>query len=145
MAATLHHTGLVVTDLDRAIEFYERFFGAEVELRSEAAGKEVAVLHGLEQTDFTIAILRIGDGRLELFEFRTPADGRTIEVRACDVASFHVAIQVDDARAKYQELVDQGVPFSRPPLQLGEGDLGEFVVAFCTDPDGNRVELLQLP
>lgn len=137
---SIHHAGFVVADLARSIEFYEKAFGAEVEMQFSAAGEEVAKLHGLEEADFTIAMLRIGDARIELFEFRVPEDRSSVPVRACDIGTFHVAIQVEDARAKYQELVDEGIEFTRPPVQAGKN-----VVAFCTDPDGNRLELLQLP
>lgn len=142
----IHHTGLVVSDLDRSIAFYEDHFGAELELRTRASGADVATLHGLEgEADFTIAMLRLGDGRLELFEFHAPTDGQELAVRACDIASFHVAITVEDIRARYRQLSELGVEFTREPLSLGEGDLGDFAVAFCADPDGNRIELVQLP
>lgn len=110
----LHHTGFVVTDLESSVAFYKEHFGAEVELFSEAVGDDVAKLHGLEgEADFTLAVLRIGDGRLELLEFRTPADGEVPAIRGCDVGSFHVAIQVDDIDVKYRELVDAGIAFTR--------------------------------
>jgi catechol 2,3-dioxygenase-like lactoylglutathione lyase family enzyme len=140
---TLHHTGFVVTDLERSIAFYAEHFGAEVELCSDASGADVAAHHGLDgEADFSLAILRIGDGLIELLEFRTPADREVLRIRGCDVSSFHVAIEVDDIDEKRRELAEIGVEFTSAPLRRDEGDLGVFTVAFLTDPDGNRIELV---
>ena len=35
--------------------------------------------------------------------------------------------------------------FSRPPLEIKEGDAAGYVLAFLHDPDGNRIELLATP
>jgi methylmalonyl-CoA/ethylmalonyl-CoA epimerase len=51
----IHHLGLAVTDLDEAIETYERLFGARLEHR------EPLVDQGVEA-----ASLLVGDGRVEL-------------------------------------------------------------------------------
>lgn len=137
---SLHHTAFVVTDVDRSIAFYERFFGAELEVRFDHEGKALAELHGLPVADATLALVRIGDARLELFQFRKPDDGRFVAVRACDIGSTHVAVAVDDVASKYEEMTQAGIEFTTPPV-----DGGGYVVAFCVDPDGNRLELLQLP
>jgi catechol 2,3-dioxygenase-like lactoylglutathione lyase family enzyme len=135
----------VVESLERSIDFYVEHFEAEVEFFSEAIGEDVAQLHGLEgEADFTVAIVRIGDGLIELLEFRSPTGVEAPTIRGCDVGSSHIAIQVDDIEEKYRTLSDAGVAFTRPPLRRDEGELGEFSLAFLTDPDGNRVELVQV-
>jgi catechol 2,3-dioxygenase-like lactoylglutathione lyase family enzyme len=142
---SFHHVGLVVSDIDESISFYERVFGAEVELRIRAGGEEVGNLHGLPDTDFTLAMLRIGAASVELFEFHPPHDGERVSARACDLGSFHVAIAVDDVRGMYRDLTAEGFRFTREPFQLKETEAGEHVVAFFADPDGNRIEIVQMP
>lgn len=134
-----------MTNLKRSVTFYTEHFDAEVEFCSEACGADVARLHGLEgEADFVLAILRIGDGLIELLEFRTPAGDEVVRIRGCDVGSFHLAVQVDDIEEKYRTLTEAGVAFTRPPLRRDEGELGEFALAFTADPDGNRIELVQV-
>jgi predicted enzyme related to lactoylglutathione lyase len=52
-----------------------------------------------------------------------------------------VNLRVDDIRAVHARLARAGVPFTRPPERE---DWGGWV-ATCSDPDGNTVQLMQLP
>jgi catechol 2,3-dioxygenase-like lactoylglutathione lyase family enzyme len=80
---SLHHTAIAVHDLDRSIAFYRDTFGGEVEaIIEDIDDVEVAQLHALESARFTLAFVRFGPTRLELFQFALPQDGREIEARA---------------------------------------------------------------
>ena len=57
----LHHVGIAVDDLERAVETYRRLFGAEVEHRETVADQGADV-----------ALLRVGDGRIELLAAHGP-------------------------------------------------------------------------
>ena len=76
----MHHSAIVVSDLARSISFYEKFFDAEVELSFEAGGPDVAALHGLDESLFTMAMLSVGGGRIEIGEHGIdhPVPGRFI-------------------------------------------------------------------
>jgi catechol 2,3-dioxygenase-like lactoylglutathione lyase family enzyme len=52
-----------------------------------------------------------------------------------------INLRVDDIHAVHARLRAAGVPFTRPPEPE---DWGGWVCT-CTDPDGNTVQLLQLP
>ena len=52
-----------------------------------------------------------------------------------------VNLAVDDIEAVHRRLVAAGVPFSRPPEREDWGGL----VATFADPDGNTLQLMQLP
>jgi catechol 2,3-dioxygenase-like lactoylglutathione lyase family enzyme len=143
---SLHHTAIAVHDLDRAVAFYRDTFGGEVEaIIAGIDDVEVAQLHALESTRFTLAFVRFGPTRLELFEFDQPDDGREIEARAHDFGIRHICFEIQDVQATYKRLSDAGVTFTRPPHVITHGDAAGTVLAFCFDPDGNRVELLQPP
>jgi catechol 2,3-dioxygenase-like lactoylglutathione lyase family enzyme len=143
---TLHHTAISVHDLNRSIAFYRDTFGGEVEAIIEGIDDvEVAQLHALESTRFTLAFVRFGATRLELFQFDEPDDGREIEARAHDFGMRHICFEIADVRGAYERLNQAGVRFTRPPHVIAHGDAAGTVLAFCFDPDGNRVELLQPP
>jgi glyoxylase I family protein len=136
----LHHTAIVVTDLDRSIEFYERFFGGSVEtVLRDINDPQIAELHELGDAHFTLAFVRFGPTRLELFQFEHPTDGRPLADRAHDFGVRHICFESDDVRAAYERMTAAGVRFTRPPYTLDDGT----VLAFCSDPDGTRVEMLQ--
>ena len=96
-ARGIHHLGVAVTDLDRAVETYERLFGAKVERRAT-----------VEDQGVRAASIRIGDDRVELLEplgEDTPV-GRFIAKRGAGM--HHVAYLVNDLPAALAELAGVG-------------------------------------
>lgn len=93
----VHHLGIAVSDLDGAVERYERFFAARVEHR------ETVPDQGVEA-----ASLLVGDSRLELLRALgddTPV-GRFVTKRGPGM--HHVAFQVDDVQAELDALAASG-------------------------------------
>ncbi len=93
----IHHLGVAVQDLDTALETYARLFGAELEDRGT-----------MEDQGVRAAVLRLGDGRVELLEplgVDTPV-GRFLARRGPGM--HHVAYEVSDLAATLAELTDAG-------------------------------------
>ncbi len=93
----IHHLGLAVTDLDEAIETYERLFGARLEHR------EPLVDQGVEA-----ASLLVGDGRVELVTpmgEETPV-GRFLARRGPGM--HHVGFEAEDLLTALEELESAG-------------------------------------
>jgi methylmalonyl-CoA epimerase len=93
----IHHLGVAVDDLDTALETYGRLFGAELEHRGT-----------MEDQGVRAAVLRIGDGRVELLEplgADTPV-GRFLAKRGPGM--HHVAYEVADLGAALAQLADAG-------------------------------------
>jgi catechol 2,3-dioxygenase-like lactoylglutathione lyase family enzyme len=142
----LHHTAIVVTDLDRSIAFYTEHFGGVVErIIEDVSDPRIAALHQLPSARFTLAFLQFGPTRLELFRFDEPTDGRRTQTRAHDLGINHICFACPDVAAKYAALRARDVEFTGPPHAITEGDGAGTVLAFCLDPEGNRIELLQSP
>jgi catechol 2,3-dioxygenase-like lactoylglutathione lyase family enzyme len=141
---SLHHTAIVVGDLQKSLAFYEGYFGGAVEtILRDVGDPQIAELHQLDDARFTLAFVKFGNSRLELFQFEHPGDGAAVSDRAHDFGVRHVCFEVADVRQAYAEMSAAGVVFTRPPYELTEGDARGTVLAFCFDPDGTRVELLQ--
>ena len=139
---SMHHAGIVVTDLDRSVEFYTRAFGAEVELRiDDMRDPRIAEMHELDDELMSLAILRIGETRFELVRFTEP-EGRPNDRRGYDVGVAHLAFAVDDVEDAYARLSAAGVHFGRPPVHMTEGPATGLVLAYARDPDGIQVELI---
>jgi methylmalonyl-CoA/ethylmalonyl-CoA epimerase len=93
----VHHVGIAVDDLDRAVDTYRRLFGAEVELRE-----------ALDDQGAEIALLRLGGGRIELLAARgadTPV-GKFLAKRGAGL--HHIALEVDDVAAELARLAAGG-------------------------------------
>jgi len=96
-ATGIHHVGVAVVDLDEAVETYRRLFGAELELR------ETVDEQGVET-----ALLRVGDGRIELLSSLEPDSpvGRFLDRRGPGM--HHVAFEVEDVGSELRRLESQG-------------------------------------
>lgn len=140
-----HHAAVVVSSLAASVEFYQRCFGGEVEYIEGVGGAEMAALHGLPSADFDLAFLDYGNARIELFQFRDPPSPQAAGLPSHQVGAAHFAFEVDDVEEAYATLVAAGIEFSRPPLAPTEGPAAGFHLAFCLDPDGNRIELVAPP
>ena len=94
---SIHHVGVAVDDLDRALETYSRLFGATLEHRSR-----------VEEQGVEAASIRVGESRVELLGALgedTPV-GRFLAKRGPGM--HHVAYEVDDIRAAIEHLAGAG-------------------------------------
>jgi methylmalonyl-CoA/ethylmalonyl-CoA epimerase len=98
VARGIHHIGVAVGDLDKAVSTYERVLGAAVEARETIASQ------GAEAV-----ALNIGGDRVELLaplDDDTPV-GRFLVRRGPGM--HHVAYEVDDLRAELARLDSEGI------------------------------------
>ena len=98
MAVTgLHHVGIAVEDLEQAIATYRRLFDAEVEHRESLADQGADV-----------ALLRIGEGIVELLAAHGPETpvGRFLDGRGPGM--HHLAFEVEDVAAELVRLAAAG-------------------------------------
>jgi catechol 2,3-dioxygenase-like lactoylglutathione lyase family enzyme len=140
------HAGVVVSDLDRSLEFYKDMFGVEPQIRLDGlGGPELSAMYELPEVEFSIAILGFPTGGVELIEFQTPADGSTTQPRADALGSAHFAIHVADVDAAFEALSTRGMKMVGQPIHIDDGPAAGLRLAYGLDPDGNRIEIQQIP
>jgi lactoylglutathione lyase len=122
----LIHTCYRVFEIERSVTFYEQLGMKEIgrlPIRDEA----INVFMGFED-----------DGaRLELtfnFDQKEPYEIGT--------GYGHIAVTVDDMEATLTRLAAVGIEPERPPYAVVEGGSS---ICFVQDPDGYRVELIEIP
>lgn len=130
MVQGFEHVGMTSSDLDRTIVFYCGLLGL----------KEVLVKRTGEGG--RIAFLEIGGVMLEIVEPATPIQTPAREVPVTEAGIRHITFRVDDVEAVYEKLRAAGVDFTVPPRKAVNTELIRKV-AFCKDPDGIIVELLE--
>ena len=97
-ARSIHHVGVAVSDLDAAVQTYERLFGGMLEHRER-----------VEDQGVEAASMRLGTGRVELLSALgedTPV-GRFLAKRG--EGMHHIAYEVDDVEAALARLAEEGV------------------------------------
>ena len=120
------HFGLRVTDLGRSLAFYEAV-GYEV----VGSVPETAIGH--------LTMLKLPDDdvvSVELVFDPGEADGD----RGTGLS--HLVIQVESMDATIADLRTKGIEVAAPESPDGSAD---FLTTWITDPDGNRIELVQWP
>ena len=128
MSFRMLHTMIRVGDLDRSVAFYTGLLGMRLLRRQDYPDGR-----------FTLAFVGYGD----------ESDNTVIELtHNWDTAAYdlgtgfgHIALGVADAYATCDKLAQAGAKITRAP---GPMKHGSTVIAFLEDPDGYKIELIQL-
>ena len=139
----IHHAGLVVDDLERAVEFYGRLLDMEpIEIDEWSAPSpqhDQAV--GLTGSSARGVMLRGSNSYLELWSYGAPrrVGPNPAELGANEPGLRHLAIEVDDVDAAWR-LVQQlgGSAMGEPVVTSDDG----AAVVYCRDPFGTILELM---
>ena len=122
------HTMLRVGDLERSIRFYTEVLGMQLLRRKDYPSGR-----------FTLAFVGYGDERdntvLEL------THNWDIEDYALGDGYGHIALGLDDIYSACTAIAEKGGRVVREPGPMKHGNT---VIAFVDDPDGYKVELIQL-
>ncbi len=141
--------GFTVSDMARAVHFYEEVLGFEKIAETEIAGDAYDALSGVTASGARIAHLRLGEQIVEMTEYLSHR-GRPIPVpwRGNDLWFQHVAIVVSDMEKAYEQLRRHRVgQISLEPQTIPETNVaaaGIMALKFC-DPDGHALELIWFP
>jgi catechol 2,3-dioxygenase-like lactoylglutathione lyase family enzyme len=132
-----HHTGVTVTDLDRAVEFYRDVLDLAVLARFSVSG--AAFERGVDVPGATgrFAHLDADGARVELVEYDPEGDPVRAD-RVNQPGAVHLGLAVDDVETFCEELPADVEPLS-PPQTTESGT----TICFLRDPEGNLVELLE--
>jgi catechol 2,3-dioxygenase-like lactoylglutathione lyase family enzyme len=138
---------ITVSDMDRALDFYEDVLTFEKISDVEVSGEAYERLMGVFGLRMRIARMRLGDEHIELMEVLTPK-GRPIPVdsRSNDRWFQHVAIIVSDMERAFAWLREHDVTYASPaPQRLPNWNpaAGGIEAFYFKDPDGNNLEILR--
>ena len=123
------HTSIRVSNMERSIDFYCRFFGMKVLSRRE-----------IKQTNAEIAFLQDHEGKgcmLELTFYRSQIkfSQPVYEERLFD----HLAFEVHELNKLINDLKKENVTITDEPYTFG----ANTIIAFIEDPDGTLIELIE--
>ena len=141
MIRSLAQVGLTCVDFERSLNFYSGLLGLPVLEMMDVPGDGVRDIYGLDpaKTKVKLALLRTGNGAfVELFQFQ-PLDGAHQRVVWERPGITHFSFNVKNLPAVMKRLRAAGVEF----VCDVKTSLGTDYV-FLHDPDGNRVELLDM-
>jgi lactoylglutathione lyase len=139
------HIGIQVRDVERSARFYEQlgFRPLDRSSRSEPYVQRVVGYY----PDVTLEIVELeipGSAvRLEILEYRG-VEGSPVDTATANPGTGHFCLVVDNIDEMYAELTATGVEFVSEVQTSTAGPLQGGKVVYMKDPDGIRVELVEL-
>jgi catechol 2,3-dioxygenase-like lactoylglutathione lyase family enzyme len=142
----IHHAGIVVSDLDQSIDFYLEVLGLQLmtEPGPFTQSPHLDRVLGLRGARLRGVLLKAGAGAIELHEFQTPAWTGDRPVPAHALGAQHVAFWTEDIVAETAAIQARGGVFTTDVNVIDSGPFAGLRTAFIRDPDGLRIEFVQV-
>jgi catechol 2,3-dioxygenase-like lactoylglutathione lyase family enzyme len=143
MAKAFRHVGIVVSDLQKAIELYRDFLGLQLVAEySNLSGEFQEKLVGIKNVLMDVAIMRTEDNnRIELLHYKKLSGKKREPVLSNDIGASHFAVTVKDIDDLFAKKDKFEVTFVSDPLESPDG----FVkVAYAVFMNECIIELVQV-
>jgi catechol 2,3-dioxygenase-like lactoylglutathione lyase family enzyme len=138
------HFGICVSDLARSLRFYRDFLGFRELSSLDVAGAHTDRLLGLQSVRLRAVYLERDGVRIELLAFASPEpQGAKVPRPMNQLGLTHLSLRVGDLSRVVEELRGGGA------CVLEATEINRFApgsaAIFVTDPDGTRIELVEIP
>jgi len=147
----IHHVALAVSDMERSIAFYRDILGFRktldmplgspnlsrlLRMRPGTTGRSVILQQGLSTV-----------GEVELVQFSPAPTTPTPAKGAGGLGAFLLSFEVrgEDLDTVYRRLLEKGIACYSEPQVLELPGYGATHAVVFEDPDGQMIELIQLP
>jgi catechol 2,3-dioxygenase-like lactoylglutathione lyase family enzyme len=138
------HFGICVADPERSMRFYCDILGFKPLTKLMVADEGSKKLTGIEDLDLHCYFVERDGVRIELLHYVSPGYQEGSFARPMNRRGLtHMALRVDGLAEILEELEAAGFDIMKESL-FAQPELGAGVV-YVLDPDGVRVELIELP
>jgi|TARA_R110000744_G_scaffold99591_6_gene192130 catechol 2,3-dioxygenase-like lactoylglutathione lyase family enzyme len=138
---SIRHTGIVVTDIEKSIDFYRQYFGFEVQKDMIESGEYIDNFCSLEGVKVRTVKMALENGdMIELLDFISHPEENN-EKRINNIGCTHFALTIENLDELYSAMTNNGVFFNCCPQFSPDG---RAKATFCTDPDGTFIELVEI-
>jgi len=138
----IRHVGVVVKDMEKALYFYRDLLGFKIVKKMQESGNYIDAVCGVKNISVTTVKLSADDNNLiELLYFNSPLSKNNKARGLTDTGFSHISCTVENIEAIYERLSKAGIRFNSPPQVSSDG---YAKVAFCLDPEGNFIELVEV-
>jgi catechol 2,3-dioxygenase-like lactoylglutathione lyase family enzyme len=142
----VHHVGVTVDDMDRAVAFWTALLDAPARERAVLKGPQLGTMVGYPGIHIERCWVDLPGGiALELLRY-LDRDDPPYEPGTAHPGNVHVCLRVDDMDAAHAHAVNCGAtPVSERPIDVAAGPRAGTRLAYLRDPDGVTIELVQEP
>lgn len=135
-----HHTAFCVTDFEAARSFFVDLLGFESEMDGERSEPELATVTAVPGARVRLAMLRLGDYRVELFKYHGSKHLPGIHPQDKNGLT-HLGFEVSDVDAVYERILAAGYKVTSPPVELRNG---RSKLIYVYGPEDLVVEFIEL-
>jgi catechol 2,3-dioxygenase-like lactoylglutathione lyase family enzyme len=142
----VHHIGVTVADMDRAVAFWTSLLGAPSRDRALLHGPQLGTMVGYPGIHIESCWVDLPGGvALELLRY-LDRDEAAYDPGTAHPGNVHVCLHVDDMDAAHAHAVACGATaVSERPIDVAAGPRAGTRLAYLRDPDGVTIELVQEP
>ena len=142
MIKTVRHVGIVVKKIDDVLPFYRDLLNLRIVKKTNEPEKFINSLLNLTNSQLITVKLATEDGEtlIELLEFISQPVTKQYTRELFTPGISHIALTVKNLEYVYTKLLNAGIQFISSPLTSPDGFAK---VAFCRDPAGNYLELVE--
>ena len=144
MIKKVAHTGIIVSNMEKAISFYRDLLGLKLLSRKEVKWDDElsTTMVGVKGALLKITMLQTDDDEVELIQYVVPK-GKQHGGKFYDYGGMHLAFEVKDINGLYKKMKEKGIKFHAPPNKVTEGRFKGMTWCYCQDPDGCELELIE--
>ena len=143
----IHHTAIIVSNLDRSIYFYHDLLGLPFSNEPSPWFEGPELSKGVNVPDAKLrqVSLSVGDhSTLELIEYANRPEGNDTPIQQNYLGAMHMAFEVENVEEAFAELTAKGIEFYSEPNVVDEGVLAGWRWVYFHDPDGIPLELVEV-
>jgi len=140
MKVSIRHTGIVTSNLNESLNFWQKFFGFKVYKDINEAGKTLDKV--LKIKNVNVRTLKLKDnknGQIELLFFKNIKKNKEKGIKTFSNGITHISITVKNIDEIYKKLKKK-IKFNSKPL-LSED--GKVKMTYCKTPEGAFLELVE--
>ena len=141
MITRIRHTGIVVRDLENAVDFYKKL-GFSLFHREVESGAFLEQVVGIPSARIETAKLKSPCGSMiELLQYYSHPINKKIEPQPPNqIGCSHIALTVASIEEALQTIKSEGGSLVNQPAIV---PTGQFKVAYCHDLEGNLLEIVE--
>jgi len=146
MFDAVHHVGVTVADMDRAVAFWEALLETTARDRTTLQGPQLATMVGYPGVRIERCWVDLpGGAALELLRY-LDRDEDAYDPGTAHPGNVHLCLRVGEMDAAHAHAVACGAePVSERPIDVAAGPRAGARLAYLRDPDGVTIELVQEP
>jgi catechol 2,3-dioxygenase-like lactoylglutathione lyase family enzyme len=142
----VEHTGMTVSSLDAALDFWVRVLGFKHLYTWEFNATEfIAQMVGVPGAAMRLAMVEGPGHWIELIEYTAPADRQVYHPRSSDVGSVHIGFYVTGLDALLERVAQEGWFAVGEVQTVAEGEREGLRIIYVRGPDGVTIEFLEPP